>query len=106
MSVLDRFARPIPDQEKQRGERFVQNGDVDIHFPADGTLRGMVFDNQQRFDTVIPWSPGQVHGYLCQCETFKRGRVKFQVSQRLPRARALADAPSLREDGASPAAFQ
>jgi len=32
---------------------------------------------------------------------FKRGRGKFQVSQRLPRARALADAPSLREDGAS-----
>jgi len=66
MSVLDRFAEPIPDQEKQRGERFVQNGDVDIDLPADGTLRGKVFDNQHRFDTVIPWSPGKIRGYLCQ----------------------------------------
>ena len=75
MSVLDRFAQPIPDQERQRGERFVQNGDVDIRSSNDGTLRGMVFDNQQRFDTVIPWKPGAVNGYFCQCDTFKRGEI-------------------------------
>ncbi|HEV8292005.1 MAG TPA: hypothetical protein VGP94_08770, partial [Tepidisphaeraceae bacterium] len=75
MSVLDRFAQPIPDQERQRGERLVQNGDVDIDLPADGTLRGMVFDNQQRFDTVIPWKHDSVNGFFCRCETFKRGEI-------------------------------
>ncbi len=75
MSVLDRFARPILDLEKQRGERFVQNGSVDIHLPPDRTLRGMVVDDKQRFDTVLPWFPGAVNGYLCQCDTFKGGEI-------------------------------
>jgi hypothetical protein len=75
MLVLERFARPIHDQEKQRGERFVQNGDVDVHLPADGMLRGMVFDNQQRFDTLIPLNGGGARGIACQCETFKRGDI-------------------------------
>jgi superfamily II DNA or RNA helicase len=75
MSVLDRFARPIPDQEKQRGERFVQNGDVDIHLPEDGLLRGMVFDNQQRFDTAIPWNGGSGTEVQCQCDVFRSGEI-------------------------------
>jgi hypothetical protein len=75
MSVLDRFAQPIPPHEKQRGERFVQNGDVDIRHSNDGTLRGMVFDNQQRFDTAIPWNSDANSGYLCQCDVFKRGDI-------------------------------
>src|SRR6266704_858810 len=73
MSVLDRFAQPIPDQERQRGERFVQNGDVDIHLTPDEVLRGSVFDNQQRFDTAIPW--GSDSGYQCQCDVFRRGQI-------------------------------
>lgn len=75
MSVLERFAQPIPDHEKERGERFVENGDVDIHSSADGTLRGMVFDNHKRFDTAIPWASGSNSGYQCQCDTFKRGDI-------------------------------
>ena len=54
MSVLERFAQPIPQQEKERGERFVQNGDVDVHLPSDGTLRGMVYwDMEKKIDSLL-----------------------------------------------------
>src|SRR5215204_3094982 len=75
MSVLDRFDQPFGHQEKERGERFVQNGDVDLQPSDDGTLRGMVFDNQQRFDTAIKWPNGSDSDYQCQCDVFKRGDI-------------------------------
>lgn len=75
MSVLDRFSRPLLQEQKARGELLLKDGGVDVQSPSAGALAGSVLDDDYRFETVIKWSPDRPWACFCPCIVAKTGTV-------------------------------
>src|SRR5262245_58623327 len=79
MSVLDRFPGPVATEERTRGERIAAEGNVNLHSASEGSLKGIVFDEEGRYETTLVWQPGSSWGYTCRCDTFRRGSTCAHV---------------------------
>src|ERR1041385_4661179 len=79
MSVLDRFARPVPDDARALGERLLANGQVDLHSRSDGSVRASIFDNHQRLETSLHWMPGSPWHSSCSCSAFRSKGICHHV---------------------------
>ncbi len=67
MSVMDRFSKPVGQQDLAAGRDLHQSGAVRIHNPGAESLTAMVTTADQQHRTTLTWGKGETLEFSCTC---------------------------------------
>jgi SNF2 family DNA or RNA helicase len=69
MSVIDRFVRPVTEQDRAAGLDLHQSGSVRIQTAGPGWLTAVVKTGDHQHRATLTWGDSPVMGFFCTCQT-------------------------------------